>query len=103
MSDTPFYKMKGSSALGYGNQHSSVKGMPFASPAKQQVIETTGPVAEKKKAKSYEEQVKDVDAQHRETDIINYAEESLGKSTARRKMSYPAKPPKTQKQKIHRI
>ena len=28
------YKMKGSSALGYGNQHSSTKGMPFASPAK---------------------------------------------------------------------
>ena len=28
------YKMKGSSALGYGNQHSSTRGMPFASPAK---------------------------------------------------------------------
>ena len=34
MGETPFYKMKGSSALGYGNQHSSTKGMPFKSPAK---------------------------------------------------------------------
>jgi len=28
------FKMKGSSSLGHGNQHSSSKGMPFASPAK---------------------------------------------------------------------
>ena len=35
------YKMKGSSALGYGNQHSSTKGMPFASPAKDTPHTTT--------------------------------------------------------------
>jgi len=28
------YKMKGSENLGYGNQHSSSRGVPYASPAK---------------------------------------------------------------------
>ena len=35
------FKMKGSENLGYGNQHSSSRGMPFASPAKDTPHTTT--------------------------------------------------------------